>query len=748
MADTDTIAKVAPPGAPKPDGTPYGGGYASIQGDPNAKAFGEIGVSGLKVFSGYLNEEYQQELRGAQAIKVYRQMSETDPVVNAVLTAIVLILRAVDWRVEPANDTPQAEKEAEFARSLLDDMSHSWEDTVSEIMSMLSFGWSYHEMVLKRRVGPDQKDGSTRSKFTDGRIGIRKLPIRSQDSMMRWEMQPDGGIDGLWQMPPQGGQLLYIPIERALLFRTTSVKNSPEGKSILRAAYRPWYIKKTVEDMEAIGIERELGGLPLVSIPAKYLRADASDADKAIKAQYDKIARDVKFNQQGGIVIPSDRWPDQLGNPSAAPMVEVKLLSTGGRRAIDTDPVIARYNRNIAMSALADFITLGDQKGSYALSKNKSELFLRACETYLNQIAAAVNRFMLPRIWAYNGISYDLMPEMKPGRVAPVDLAELGTYVQQLAAAGAPLFPNDELSEHLADVAGLPEPPEQTALNIQMPGQTGAATADDTGADLAEADAGGDTTDLSAEGFMDNTRLSKRGGHGKASFPFGKAFNPSEARDEHGRWTSDGGAGLKAQGLAAADAKKAEWAAQSPYTSADAIMGRAGENQKDLGATGDAIAKDTGATFVNPGPKSLGRLVEKHVLAKINRGKAPATITDAVRGGFLVESPAQADNVVAGLAKRYQVADEGWQVTRDGYFDRKAIVRFPDGMSGEVQMWHPDLLAAKEGGGGHAMYVEAQSLPNDSPRQQELRSQMRSLYGKAAQGLPSSWNAVAGSGGN
>lgn len=507
MADTDTIAKVAPPGAPKPDGSPYGGGYASIQGDPNAKAFGEIGVSGLKVFSGYLNEEYQQELRGQQAVKIYRQMSETDPVVNAVLTAIVLILRAVDWRVEPSNDTPQAEKEAEFARSLLDDMSHTWEDTVSEIMSMLSFGWAYHEMVLKRRVGPDQKDGSARSKFTDGRIGLRKLPIRSQDSLMRWEMQADGGIDGLWQMPPQGGQLLYIPIERALLFRTTSKKNSPEGVSILRAAYRPWYIKKTVEDMEAIGIERELAGLPVVSIPAKFLAAGASDADKLVAQTYTKIARDLKFNQQGGIVIPSDHFPNAAGDPSSVAMVDVKLLSTGGRRAIDTDPVIARYNRNIAMSALADFITLGDQKGSYALSKNKSELFLRACETYLNQVAAVVNRFMLPRIWAYNGISYDLMPEMKPGRVAPVDLAELGTYIQQLAQAGAPLFPNPELSDHLADVAGLPEPPEETGLNIQMPGQSGAPAADDTGADLAAADIGGDTSDLSAEGFMTNTSM-------------------------------------------------------------------------------------------------------------------------------------------------------------------------------------------------------------------------------------------------
>ncbi|MCC8945987.1 hypothetical protein H8A97_12980 [Bradyrhizobium sp. Arg62] len=466
MADANDIAKVAPPGPPKIEGSPYAGSVG-IQGDPNAKAFGEIGVSGLKVFSGYLDEEFLPELRGQQAIKIYRQMSETDPVVNAVLTAVTLILRAVDWRVEPANSSAEAEKEAEFAQSLLTDMSHTWGDTVAEIMSMLSFGWSYHEMVLKRRVGPDQNDASTRSKYTDGRIGIRKLPVRSQDSLLRWEMQQDGGIDGLWQMPPQGGQTLFVPINRALLFRTTSKKNSPEGVSILRAAYRPWYIKKSIEDYEAIGVERELAGLPVVSIPAKYLAANASPEDQKIRQAYEKIARDVKFNQQGGLVIPSDCFPQADGNPSANRLVKVELLTTGGRRAIETDPIIARYNRNIAMSALADFITLGDQKGSYALSKNKSELFLRACETYLNQIADVMNRFMLPRIFSYNGISWDLIPEMKPGRVAPVDLNELGTYIQMLAGAGAPLFPNEELSKYLADAAGLPEPAPETAIDVR-----------------------------------------------------------------------------------------------------------------------------------------------------------------------------------------------------------------------------------------------------------------------------------------
>jgi predicted ABC-type ATPase len=483
----------------------------TIHGNPTAAAFDQIGVTGLKAFSGYVLEEYLPELMGQKALKAYKTMGD-DPIVTALLTAITLILRAVDWRVEPADDgsdhrnahSAKAEQEAEFAQGLLDDMSHPWEDVINETLSMLQYGWAYLEIVLKTRLGPDQDDPAKRSKFNDGRIGIRKLPIRAQESLLRWQLQEDGGVEGMWQQPPQGGQQLFIPIERALLFRTTSKKNSPEGVSILRAAYRPWFIKRGVEDHEAIGIERELAGLPVVSIPKRYLEPGASGEDLAFANTARMLARDIKLNSQAGVVIPSEPFKNPDGTFSSVPMVKLELLSSGGsgKRAIDTDIVVKRYNRLIAMSAMADFITLGDERGSYSLSQNKSELFLRSCESYLNQIAAVVNRFLFPRIFAYNGIDPALIPVLKPGRLAPVDLNELGTYVAQLAAAGAPLFPNQELSNYLADVAGLPEPPEDIGLQPppgklprfgQINPDTGEPMTLDEHAQYQQADLGGTT---------------------------------------------------------------------------------------------------------------------------------------------------------------------------------------------------------------------------------------------------------------
>jgi len=57
-----------------------------------------------------------------------------------------------------------------------------------------------------------------------------------------------------------------------------------------------------------------------------------------------------------------------------------------------------------------------------------------------------------------------------PGSVAPVDLDELGGFIERLSRAGATMFPDDDLENHLRDVAGLPErAPDDGALPGDRP---------------------------------------------------------------------------------------------------------------------------------------------------------------------------------------------------------------------------------------------------------------------------------------
>lgn len=422
----------------------------------------EIGVSGVHISSGYVHEEFLPELRGDRGRRMYREMADNDAVIGAILYAIDMLLRSADWMVEAPEDvTPEeADQYVQFLEEVLfEDMSHTWEDTISEILSMLVYGWSYFEVVTKVRGG-DAKNPARKSKFTDGYIGIRKIAPRAQSTLDKWEIDEDGGIAGMWQIPPNGGASSFLPIDKCLLFRTRSGGGNPEGRSVLRNAYKSYHILKNIQIIEAIGIERELAGLPVVRIPASVING-AANGDATAQAQmaaYQKVARDLKMNEQGALIIPSDTYRDNEGSPTGQRMVEVELMSSSGTRAIDTGATIRRYQTDIAMTVLAEMILLGmGDSGNRSLGETKADMFNQSLQGYLTSISAVFNRFLIPRLWKMNGFKHEIMPTLKAGNIAPVDLTELGDFVNKLAGSGAPLFPDDELENYLRGKAGLPE---------------------------------------------------------------------------------------------------------------------------------------------------------------------------------------------------------------------------------------------------------------------------------------------------
>lgn len=445
--------------------------------------YNEIGNSGLRVQHGYVHDEFVQKLRGLRGIKIYREMSDNDPIIGSIMWAIKMMLRSVKWTVECEKDKEYVYinkndaksygiiKSKEHAKEwlhtvLFDDMEYSWDNTITEILSFLVYGWSYFEVVPKKRFSTPHSIFGNQSLFNDGTIGLRKLSIRAQDSLNRWEMNDvTGELLGMWQLSNMNYDLKFIPIWKSLLFRTELNKESPEGRSVLRSSYRAWFLKKNIEEYEAIAIERELNGLPIVKIPSDLLTQAASGDGSAATAaaivaveEWKKVARDLKFNEQGSIVIPSDTFVDQDGKYSNVPLFEVKLLSTNGNRAIDTNRVIQRYEGNMARSVLADFIVLGQsEKGSFALSKNKSDLFLRSICGWMEVISEVINMKLVPFLWAVNGFDPRYMPKAVPGSPAPEDIESLGGFISDMARAGAELFPNEDLERALFRVANLPD---------------------------------------------------------------------------------------------------------------------------------------------------------------------------------------------------------------------------------------------------------------------------------------------------
>lgn len=434
-----------------------------------------IGNTGLRSIGGFISEDFTIELQGLRGAEVYKEMADSDFVCGAVLFAVTMLTRNVTWNVQSVDDTPEAEDAKDFVEEVLDDMSMSFSDVMQDICSMFRHGYAPLEIVWKRRGGNDTADPTQRSRYDDGRIGVRALSLRSQRTLFKWEInQDDTSILGLWQMP-QTKTSVFIPIEKLLLFRTSSEMNNPEGRSILRSAYRSWRFKRRLEDIEGIGIERDLAGLPVVKVPRKIMAADADLADRTTYRAYQTMVRNIRRDAHEGIVMPSSR--DKHGQLE----YELTLLSTAGSRAFDTTKVLERYDRAIATSVLADFIFLGQQSvGSFALSSDKTAVFSTALGGFLKSIADVFNRHLLPRLWRYNALDPAIMPIMSPGDVEDQDLVAVSSFVTSLAGAGMPLFPDRELENHLRELGGFPPAPEDGVdSDMGAPGEMEAQAGDD-----------------------------------------------------------------------------------------------------------------------------------------------------------------------------------------------------------------------------------------------------------------------------
>lgn len=430
------------------------GNYDNVAGidvDLNIAPMREVGDSGLRRYSGYVRDEFLRDLVGINGVRVYREMRDNDAVVGAIMLATENLLRGVEWRAVPGSDTPDGRAGAEFLHQCLHDMEEPLSNVIANALTCITYGWALSELVYKKRMGPTSRRPEFWSRYDDGLVGWRKMAFRSQDTLYRWQFDYFGGIQGFYQLPLTNPTIRWLPWEKFLLFRTTTDKGNPEGRSMLRNAYVPYFYKKRIEAIEAIGVERDLAGLPYMRVPLDIMLSTATPDQKRLFSNLQTIIQNLRRDQNEGVLLPSTR--DANGNP----LYELQLLSTGGSRQINTDAIVRRYDQRIAMTMLADFILLGhDKVGSFALSSDKTDLFAVALGALLGMIKDVFNREAIPRLWKLNGLPLDTLPQLEHGDIEREDIGKLAAYVKDLGAGGF-LTPGDEATEaHLRRQANLP----------------------------------------------------------------------------------------------------------------------------------------------------------------------------------------------------------------------------------------------------------------------------------------------------
>lgn len=461
-----------------------------------------VGFVGLQASSGKVTEEFISNLQWPNAGKVYQEMSNNDAVIGACLYLIEILIRKANWHVvipgankapvegQPTTDVSGMEEWRLFIEQCLEDMEQSWDSTLAEILTMLPYGFSFHEIVYKVRRGPLEKDKKFNSKYTDGKIGWRGFFGRSQGTLDEWVFDDATGEaiafkQDISKTAVKGGQgSIEIPIEGNLLFRLKDTRGNPEGVSILRKAYRSWYFKKYIEELEGIGVERNLAGIPVIQ-PDEQTQLFNPDDDRMVKLLQwaTDLVSNIRRDTTHGVVLPYG-W-------------ELKLMGAEGSGAagINTDTIIHRHESRMAITMLSDLVLLGgDRTGSFALADTKKSLLIRSLESIMTIICSIVNKQAIPRLLILNGVT-DLtnMPVLVADAIEEPSLSDLALI---LRAVNIDVTKNSELFNFVMRIASAPElkPEDIEKLKNEVMNPNG-----------GNQDNGGDSTSGGADRFQDQT---------------------------------------------------------------------------------------------------------------------------------------------------------------------------------------------------------------------------------------------------
>lgn len=399
------------------------------RGRPNQPTQVQLGT-GLSVWKGIIAEEYLPQLSPwSLAFRVYREMSD-DVVVGALLESIKTPLLASPFDVIAGTNSTEDQKAKEFIeKDFFRTLDTEWPAHVQEMLEFLDYGFSLSEKVLEKR--------------SDGRLHLRSLVPIGQETLDHWgEVDPFGAVSTFVQKrevgKPNSGAI--APMDKLLHFKFKGRKRNPEGRSLLRSLYRPWYFKKNLEALEAIGAERDVGNAPVATLKEgiRYTDSQITALGKALEG--------FRMDESVYVIAPAGVTIQAYG---------------GGNKVYDIRAMIRDWQHLIRQRFFADFLSLGsEQVGTQALAKEMTTFFGLALRSIQEIMLAVWNRQLIPWIFAWNNwapVSGEL-PRLEWLRPEDSNLQSLAQAYQMLIEAGI-IDIDDAIKKRVRLQMGLPVGP-------------------------------------------------------------------------------------------------------------------------------------------------------------------------------------------------------------------------------------------------------------------------------------------------
>lgn len=380
----------------------------------------ELGDSGVQIFNGIITgEEYLPQLRGRALARTVEEMRRSDATIHAGLMAVKEPIIAAEFAVEKGGESDVDQQAADLVEYNFTQVLN-WKHTLTEILTMLDFGFSVFELVWDWRTvnGVD-------------RIVLVKIAFRKQTTLHAWQTQD--GQPGITQIKSMG-ELVSIPEDKLVIFTHQQEGDNWEGVSILRSAYQNWYFKKTLYQIDAVKHERQALGVVKIKVPSNAKQADKDNARRA--------AMNIRANEQAYIEEPEG--------------YDISFMDMQAHTTADPKDSIAHHDRQILKNMQVQYIDIGSggSHGSLAASNDQRKLLELQDQAIAEQIVARINEKVVKELIDLNFNVTDY-PKWSVGRIGQENVQELAEAVSSLTTAGF-LHPTEDDEEHVRSVIHFP----------------------------------------------------------------------------------------------------------------------------------------------------------------------------------------------------------------------------------------------------------------------------------------------------
>lgn len=416
--------------------------------------FVPVGAPGVAIYSGFIVEsEKDPALQGLQKHITYADMLMNHTIVAAGVRFFLNLVCKSKWTFAPADESAEALRLAELTEDIMNDMQTPLHKVVRHAARYKFLGFSALEWTMKQRP--------------DGLYGFDAIESRSQRTIERWDVDQYGRVQGMVQRSPQSMREIYLPRWKVMYLVDDTIHDSPEGMGLFRHIVKAAKRLERYELLEAWGYETDLRGIPIGRGPLTELmrmvkRGELTEQQALdIRKPIEDFVRKHNRSPALGMMLDSApyRAAGEQQTPIAVPQWDVELLKGEGAPHAAVAEAINRSMHEIARVLGVEHLLLGsNDRGSYALSADKSQAFGMIVESALIEIREALYSDVLTPLWKINGWDLALMPELKMDQVQYRDILQVSGALKDLAAAGAPLMPDDPAIGEMRDLIGLSRP--------------------------------------------------------------------------------------------------------------------------------------------------------------------------------------------------------------------------------------------------------------------------------------------------